>query len=162
MTTVKTADRQCTADIDYLCVVRSSARWGGGRWGGGRLLLLLLLLITSSEYCEGCQSKKGFRDRGGWLRTRDLQMTNILARLRVVSPPREARTYSRNPWYINSSSTQGKEKEASSRHEREKKNLGHRRRRDLNPRYDGHNQPLRPFGTEATRRARHPQYQVRT
>ena len=53
----------------------SGGRWGGGRWGGGRLLLLLLLLITSSEYCEGCQSKKGFRDRGGRLRTRDLQMT---------------------------------------------------------------------------------------
>ena len=52
----------------------SGGRWGGGRWGGGRLLLLLLL-ITSSEYCEGCQSKKGFRDRGGRLRTRDLQMT---------------------------------------------------------------------------------------
>ena len=55
MTTVKTADRQCTADIDYLCVVRSSARWGGGRWGGGRWssgLLLPLLLACIIIMCS--------------------------------------------------------------------------------------------------------------
>ena len=86
--------------------------------------------------------QKGFRDRGGRLRTRDLQMTtNPCAPESCLAAPRSAHLLTKSLVHKQLGCTrQGEGGELKTR-EREEKS-GHRRRRDLNPRHNGHNQPL--------------------
>ena len=87
--------------------------------------------------------QKGFRDRGGRLRTRDLQMTtNPCAPESCLAAPRSAHLLTKSLVHKQLGCTrQGEGGELKTR-EREEKKSGHRRRRDLNPRHNGHNQPL--------------------